>query len=126
VMGHFNIPLNTGTTMIAVISIGVAVDDTIHLMTRFRQAFSTYQTLPVVIESVIQSEIKPVFASSVALVVGFFVLSQSNFLPITYFGILSGLVIIFAFLADLILTPIAISILYQQKMISGPVTEVSK
>ena len=112
--------------MMAVISIGVAVDDTIHLMTRFRQAFSTYQTLPVVIESVIQSEIKPVFASSVALVVGFFVLSQSNFLPITYFGILSGLVIIFAFLADLILTPIAISILYQQKMISGPVTEVSK
>ncbi len=110
VMGYFNIPLNTGTTMIAVISIGVAVDDTIHLMTRFRHAFNQGFSMEKAVKSVIRAEVRPVFASTVALTAGFSVLGQSNFMPVVYFGILSGAVMVFAFFADLVVTPVVITL----------------
>jgi uncharacterized protein len=109
VMGLFNIPLNVGTAMVAAIAIGIAVDDTIHFMTRYNKEMRDLQDQDKAIEVCIRSEIKPVMATSVALASGFAVVCFSSFVPIVNFGFLSALVMIFALVADLFITPILLS-----------------
>ncbi|MCF8091603.1 MAG: MMPL family transporter [Desulfotignum sp.] len=109
VMGLFNIPLNVGTAMVAAIAIGIAVDDTIHFMTRYNKEMKELQDQHKAIEVCIRSEIKPVVATSVALASGFAVVCFSSFVPIVNFGFLSAFVMIFALVGDLFITPILLS-----------------
>lgn len=105
IMGIFGIPLNPGTAMVSAVSIGIAVDDTIHLMTRYNKEMRTLQDRDKAIEASLRSEIKPVLSTSIALSLGFFVLSFSSFLPVIHFGVLSGLVMLVAMASDLLFTP---------------------
>lgn len=109
IMGLLGIPLNTGTAMVAAIAIGIAVDDTIHLMTRYNKEMRLLQDQKKAIEACMRAEIRPVVSTSVALMLGFAFLGFSNFVPVIYFGLLSAQVMIFAVLADLFLTPILLS-----------------
>lgn len=109
VMGILGIPLNPGTAMVAAIAIGIAVDDTIHLMTRYNKEMRVLQDRNKAIEACLRSEIKPVISTSIALSLGFAVLGFSNFLPVFHFGVLSAFVMIYAVIADLIITPILLS-----------------
>ncbi len=104
-MGIFNIPLNVGTAMIAAISIGIAIDDTIHLMSRYNKELRITQDQTSAIDLSMRSEIRPVISTSVALALGFAILNFSNFLPVVYFGLLSALVMLFALASDLLITP---------------------
>lgn len=108
-MGYLEIPLNIGTTMAAAIAIGIAVDDTMHFMLRYNQELRTSSTPTGAMISTIHGESLPVLATSVALVAGFLVFSQSAFEPIAQFGFLSALVIASALIADFIITPLAIT-----------------
>ncbi len=109
IMGLFGIPLNTGTAMVAAIAIGIAVDDTIHLMTRYNKEMRLLQDQGKAIEACMRAEMRPVVSTSAALTLGFVFLGFSNFVPVIYFGILSAEVMIFAVIADLLLTPILLS-----------------
>ncbi len=109
IMGIFKIPLNVGTAMVAAIAIGIAVDDTIHFMTRYNKEMRTLQDQGKAIEACIRSEITPVFSTSVALACGFAVVCFSSFVPIINFGFLSAFVMLFALLADMFITPILLS-----------------
>ncbi|MCK5099047.1 MAG: MMPL family transporter, partial [Desulfobacteraceae bacterium] len=109
IMGIFDIPLNVGTAMVAAIAIGIAVDDTVHFMTRYNREMRTLQDQKQAINKCLRSEITPVVSTSIALAMGFVVVCFSSFTPIVYFGFLSALVMFFALLADLLLTPILLS-----------------
>lgn len=109
IMGIFNIPLNTGTCMVAPIAIGIAVDDTVHLMVRYHREMRDLQDQHKCLGSCIRYEIRPVLCTSVALALGFGVLAFSEFIPIICFGVLSALVMIFALIADMLVTPILLS-----------------
>lgn len=109
IMGIFDIALNTGTAMVAAIAIGIAVDDTIHFMTRYHKEMKQLQCQSAAMEVCIRSEIKPVFSTSVALALGFAVVCMSSFIPVINFGFLSALVMIFALLGDMFITPILLS-----------------
>ncbi len=109
IMGIFNIPLNTGTAMVAAIAIGIAVDDTIHFMTRYNEEMRRLQNQDLAMEVCLHSEIRPVVATSIALSLGFAILAFSHFVPVIYFGLLSALVMLLALLGDLFLTPILLS-----------------
>jgi uncharacterized protein len=109
IMGILNIPLNTGTAMVAAIAIGIAVDDTIHFMARYNTEMRELQSQSKAMEVCIRSEIKPVISTSVALALGFAVICFSSFVPVIYFGFLSALVMIFALLGDMFVTPILLS-----------------
>lgn len=109
IMGIFDIALNTGTAMVAAIAIGIAVDDTIHFMTRYNKEMRALQCQDAAMEVCIRSEIKPVFSTSVALALGFSVVCMSSFVPVINFGFLSALVMIFALLGDMFVTPILLS-----------------
>ena len=108
-MGIFKIPLNVGTAMVAAIAIGIAVDDTIHLMTRYNKEMRILQDQQKAIDVCIRAEITPVMSTSIALAAGFAVVCFSSFMPIVNFGFLSAFVMLFALLGDLFITPILLS-----------------
>jgi uncharacterized protein len=109
IMGLLDIPLNTGTAMVAAIAIGIAVDDTIHLMTRYNKEMRVLQDQQKAVGVVMRAEIRPVVSTSIALSLGFVFLGFSNFVPVIYFGLLSAEVMIFALIGDLFITPIILS-----------------
>jgi CRP-like cAMP-binding protein len=108
-MVAFGIPLDVGTAMIAAIAIGIAVDDTIHLMAHYQAEMRELQDQDAAMEATMRSEVQPVISTSVALALGFGVLAVSEFMPIVNFGTLSALVMVVAVLADLFMTPILLS-----------------
>jgi len=108
-MGFFGIPLDTGTAMIAVISIGVIVDDTMHLMVRYNEELTSTYDEESAISRTIRAEALPIISTSLALALGFAIMMQSSFLPIVYFGALSALVMMMALVAEFVLTPILLS-----------------
>ncbi|MGM0622703.1 MAG: efflux RND transporter permease subunit [Campylobacterota bacterium] len=109
VMGYFGIDLNIGTAMVAAIAIGIAVDDTIHLMVRYNKEMKLLNDQDLAIKETLKHEFRPVFSTSIALFLGFSVLVVSNFIPVIYFGMLSALVMLLALICDFLITPILLS-----------------
>jgi len=108
-MGLFSIPLNVGTAMVSVIAIGIAVDDTLHFMTRYNDEMHQVKNQDEAMRICIGTELRVVFATSIALSLGFAVLAFSNFVPIIQFGVLSAIVMLVAFMCDIFVTPILLS-----------------
>jgi predicted RND superfamily exporter protein len=104
-MGLVGIPLDLMTVTIAAIAIGIAVDNSIHYIYRFREEFeqsgSYIETLYICHGSIGRA----VLYTSSTIIFGFSVLVLSNFFPTIYFGALTGLAMLIALLAALTLLP---------------------
>ena len=109
IMSLFDITLNTGTCMVAAIAVGIAVDDTIHFMSRYNKEMNALQDQKKALATCLRAEILPVMSTSIALSIGFGVLLLSSFVPIMHFGILSAMVMILAFMGDIFVTPVMLS-----------------
>lgn len=109
VMGFANIPLDSATSMIAAIAVGVGIDHTMHFMVRYNQHFRGGTDTILAVSRTIQDEAIPIGTASIALAAGFSALALSSFPPVYYFGILSAMTMLFAFLATFVLTPILLS-----------------
>lgn len=105
VMGWLGIPLDMMTITIAAISIGIAVDDTIHYIHRFTEEFAIVKNYQQAVENCHASIGKAVYYTSLTVIVGFSILSLSNFIPTIYFGLLTGLAMFVALLLVLTLLP---------------------
>lgn len=106
VMGLTGVSLNVGTCMIAAITLGIAIDDTLHLLVRFnRELKKTKEEVPA-IRSALVHELNPVVSTSLALAGGFVVLAFSSFGPVREFGVLSAGVLLLAMATDLVVTPV--------------------
>lgn len=105
-MGLFNIPINPGTATVAVIAIGIAIDDTIHLLSFYAAESRRTPDRQQAVRITIRHEAIPVVSTTVALIAGFLVLVASNFSIVAQFGMLSALAMAFALIADLIITPV--------------------
>ena len=104
-MGVLDIPLSTGTFPVVIIALGIAVDDTIHFMVRFSKEMKNTTSNEVAIGQTIRHELKPVLGTSLALILGFLVLTFAEFRSIAEFGLLSAVTISLALIADLLVTP---------------------
>jgi len=103
-MAITGIPLNTATCTAAAVSIGLAVDDTIHLFKRY--AFHRgREAAHLAVDTTMRELIRPVVATTLALAAGFLLLRFSNFVPIADFGLLSAVAIFTAVVTDLFVTP---------------------
>lgn len=109
VMAAFGVTLNVGTCMVAAITIGIAVDDTLHLMVRYNQELKRLKDEHKAIIAAVRAEFYPVLTTSLGLAGGFVILGFSSFVPVMQFGLLSAVVMIMALLADVILTPVLLS-----------------
>ena len=105
-MGMLGVPLNPATAMVAAIVIGVAVDDTIHLMTRFGVESRSHLSESDAVRATIRGQAVPIISTSVALAFGFSVLAFSSFSVVAQFGLLAAAAMIYAMVSDLMLMPI--------------------
>ena len=105
VIGWLNIPLDMMTITIAAISMGIAVDNTIHYIYRFRQEFNVEHNYVKTVFNCHGSIGYAIFYTSVTIIIGFSILALSNFLPTIYFGLLTGLAMLIALIASLTLLP---------------------
>ena len=105
VIGWLNIPLDMMTITIAAISMGIAVDNTIHYIYRFRQEFGAEQNYVKTMFRCHASIGFAIYYTSVTIIIGFSILALSNFLPTIYFGLLTGLAMLIALIASLTLLP---------------------
>ncbi len=105
IMGLLGIPLDTSTALIAVVALGIAVDDTIHFLSEYN--FFRQQKMSMVdsLESVLLGKGLAIVTTSVILCAGFGVLVFSNFVPTFYFGLLSAMVMLTALVGDMLLLP---------------------
>ncbi|MBF0382261.1 MAG: cyclic nucleotide-binding domain-containing protein, partial [Magnetococcales bacterium] len=106
IMGLLDLPINPGTAMVAVIAVGIAVDDTIHLLTQYTDECRVTSNLDMAVRRTVRGQAIPIISTSIALMMGFLVLSYSNFSIISQFGQLSAATLFFALVADLVITPI--------------------
>ncbi|NVK37949.1 MAG: RND family transporter [Gammaproteobacteria bacterium] len=105
VMGWAGIPLDMMTITIAAITIGIAVDDTIHYIHRFTEEFAVVKNYQKAVENCHGSIGKAVYYTSLTVIVGFSILALSNFIPTIYFGLLTGLAMLIALVLVLTLLP---------------------
>jgi len=108
-MGWIGIPLDIMTITIAAISIGIGVDNSIHYVYRFRQEFALDQDYWAAIQRSHGSIGTALYYTTVTVVLGFSILAFSNFIPTIYFGLLSGLAMMAALVANLMLLPVLIA-----------------
>jgi predicted RND superfamily exporter protein len=104
-MGLLGIPLDVMTIMIAAITIGIAVDNGIHYIYRFREEFRGSGDYRETLRICHANIGRAIFYTSTTIIFGFSILMLSNFFPTIYFGSLTGLAMLIALLAALTLLP---------------------
>ncbi len=105
-MGWMDIPLDMMTITIAAISIGIAVDDTIHYIHRFNTEINEHNDKKIAMFESHKSIGTAMFYTSTIIMIGFSILVLSNFIPTIYFGLLTTIVMFMAIVADLLLLPV--------------------
>lgn len=112
VMGAFDIRLNMTTAIIFTIAFGIAVDDTIHFMSKFKLELSKGSSMPFAVRTTFMTTGKAIIVTSIILIAGFLTLVTSSFNGMKYTGLLISLTLIFAVISDLVLIPLLVFYLY--------------
>lgn len=105
VMGFGGIHLTTGTSIVASLVFGIAVDDTVHYLMRYYHERAAGHDLRDATRIAISGVGRPMVFTSLALCGGFLVLLNSEFSPLASLGGLAAVTMIAALLADLVLLP---------------------
>jgi len=105
-LGLLKIPLDIMTITVASISVGMAVDNTIHYLYRYRSEIEAGNTSD---ESMLLSHLsvgRAIFYTAFTIAIGFSILSLSNFAPTALFGIFTAIALLLAFVSSLTLLPL--------------------
>ena len=104
-MGLFAIPLDIMTITVAAISVGMAVDNTIHYIHRFKKEFNNTGIYKESMKNSHRTIGRAMFYTSLTIILGFLVFATSNFNPSVYFGFFVSLAMVMALLGALTLLP---------------------
>jgi len=106
IMGWSGITLNTGTVMVASVALGIAADDTIHFISRFRKELKSNK-FPVqnALRETTISVGRAILFTSVINIAGFLILFISGFQPTREFGMLIAMTLFFALIGDILVLP---------------------
>ena len=107
-MGLFDIPLDVGTMMVASVSAGIGIDDTLHMLASYQEARRRWPAAAALASAEALSG-RALVATTVVNVAGFSALSLASFRPIRWFGALTALALVAALLADLVFLPAALA-----------------
>lgn len=105
IMGWFSIPLDMFTMLVASIAIGLAVDDTIHFIYNFRKYYDDSGDVHQAVKSTLHTAGRAMLTTSIVLSIGFFIFMFASMHNVFNFGMLVGLAIVIALLADFFLAP---------------------
>ena len=105
IIGLLGIPLDMMTITIAAITIGIAVDNSIHYIYRFKEEYNNLNDYNETVEVCHSTVGKAILNTSITIVFGFSILILSNFIPTIYFGIFTGIAMLLAMISVLTLLP---------------------
>ena len=105
IIGFLEIPLDMMTITIAAITIGIAVDNSIHYIYRFKEEFKKINNYHQTLDKCHSTVGVAILNTSITIVFGFSILILSNFIPTIYFGIFTGIAMMLAMLSVLTLLP---------------------
>ena len=111
IIGLMGIPLDMMTITIAAITIGIAVDNSIHYIYRFKEEFNKINDYKATLDRCHSTVGIAILNTSITIVFGFSILVLSNFIPTIYFGVFTGIAMLLAMISVLTLLPKLILIL---------------
>ena len=111
IIGILSIPLDMMTITIAAITIGIAVDNSIHYIYRFREEYFKLKNYKQTITKCHSTVGIAILNTSITIVFGFSILILSNFIPTIYFGVFTGIAMLFAMISVLTLLPTLLMVL---------------
>ena len=105
VLGLLGLPLDIMTITVAAISVGMAVDNTIHYMYRYKKEVKNTKDALTAINFTHINIGRALFYTAATISVGFSILSLSNFFPTVLFGLFTSMALIISFVSSLTLLP---------------------
>ena len=105
IIGLMGIPLDMMTITIAAITIGIAVDNSIHYIYRFKEEFKKINNYKETLDRCHNTVGIAILNTSITIVFGFSILVLSNFIPTIYFGVFTGIAMLLALISVLTLLP---------------------
>ena len=105
IIGLMGIPLDMMTITIAAITIGIAVDNSIHYIYRFKEEFKKLNDYNKTLDKCHKTVGVAILNTSITIVFGFSILVLSNFIPTIYFGVFTGIAMLLAMISVLTLLP---------------------
>ena len=105
IIGMLGIPLDMMTITIAAITIGIAVDNSIHYIYRFKEEFKKINNYNKTLDRCHSTVGVAILNTSITIVFGFSILVLSNFIPTIYFGVFTGIAMLLAMISVLTLLP---------------------
>ena len=105
IIGLAGIPLDMMTITIAAITIGIAVDNSIHYIYRFKEELTNFKDYNKTLKYCHSTVGVAILNTSITIVFGFSILILSNFIPTIYFGIFTGIAMLLAMISVLTLLP---------------------
>jgi hydrophobe/amphiphile efflux-3 (HAE3) family protein len=115
IMGIFNIPLKASTAIFFSIAFGIATDDTIHFISRFKLELKKNTSALRAFKHTYAETGKPVFLTTLILLGGFVSLILSDFESIRLFGLLTCLTLLVALVSEIVLLPVLLMFLFKKK-----------
>ena len=104
-LGLLRIPLDIMTITVAAISVGMAVDNTIHYIYRYKKEMKATKSVEQALLNAHTTTGRAIFYTAATIATGFSILSLSNFFPTQLFGIFTALAMLVAFISSLSLLP---------------------
>jgi uncharacterized protein len=114
-MGIVGLPLDAFTMLIGSIALGLAVDDTVHFMHNFQRYYRQSGDTVVAISDTLHTAGRAMVVTTIVLSLGFLIFMRSDMNNLINFGGLTGLAIILALLADLLLAPALMTLIFGKK-----------
>lgn len=115
IMGFFNIPMTMFSVLLGGIALGLAVDDTIHFLHNFKRSFDNNNSIIASVIETVRTTGRALFFTTIVMSIGFASYLMADMNILVHFGIIISTTIILAFLADIIVTPALVAIVYASK-----------
>ena len=98
-------------SVVVAMTVGIVVDDTVHFLSKYRRARREYgQSTEEAVHHAFDTAGRALFTTTVVLVAGFLIFVFSPFVPTAQVGVLTAMIITFAFIADLTLLPALLTV----------------
>ena len=104
-LGLLKIPLDIMTITVAAISVGMAVDNTIHYIYRYKKELKKTDSVEKALGNAHTTTGRAIFYTATTIAAGFCILSLSNFFPTVLFGLFTSLAMVLAFITSLTVLP---------------------
>ncbi len=115
VMGYLDMPLDMFTMLIGSIAIGLVVDDTIHFMHNFRRYYQDSGNVELAVRKTLLSTGRAIMVTTIVLSSGFYIFMAATMGNVFNFGLITGTTIVLALLADLVLAPALMHLIYDRR-----------